>query len=231
MLSTIIVEEIMKLHTEYILIGTLILMLVGCADNDNLVIKNGQNSIDLSSKSIVLFSSNMGGPEINCAAIGIGGFEETEKKKLFEVYEIVPYHSRYLVCMRLLPGNYNAIGVIGYLVEDRGPVQGIAYGRCQLSLKTRIDVKPNSIVYLGSINAKMRERKNDEIQAAYKPPILDRNIFKFYSSTFDFSIEDKYDEDLRGFYGQYPALRKAIIEKSILPQTSKSVESIIESLL
>jgi len=49
-------------------------------------------------------------------------------------------------------------------------------------------------------------------------PFIDQSIAGFSSGTFDVVVEDKFDEDMKSFISEYPALKKVKVEKSILPQ-------------
>ena len=84
----------------------------------------------------------------------------------------------------------------------------------------KIEIKSNSITYLGHLDIVMRERKNDsEERAGRIRPLLNQNpVVGTYSGTFDVVVEDKFDEDMKLFISEYPALQKVKVEKSILPQ-------------
>ena len=87
---------------------------------------------------------------------------------------------------------------------------------------TKIDIKPNSIIYLGHLDVVLRERKSDnEKRAGNVMPLMDQSIPGFSTGTFDVIVEDKYDDDMKLFISEYPALQKVTIEKSVLPQWIK----------
>jgi len=91
------------------------------------------------------------------------------------------------------------------------------FGYTKLNLKT--EIKPNSISYLGHLDITLREKKNNaEISAGSDTPFIDQSIAGFSSGTFDVVVEDKFDEDMKSFISEYPALKKVKVEKSILPQ-------------
>jgi len=83
----------------------------------------------------------------------------------------------------------------------------------------KIDIIPNKISYLGHLDVVLRERKNDnEIRAGSVIPLIDQATSGFSTGTFDVVIEDRFDEDMKAFISEYPALQNVIIEKAILPQ-------------
>jgi hypothetical protein len=47
--------------------------------------------------------------------------------------------------------------------------------------------------------------------------LIDQAIIGASSGTFDVVVEDKFEEDVRLFVSEYPALQKVRIEKSLLP--------------
>jgi len=48
--------------------------------------------------------------------------------------------------------------------------------------------------------------------------LIDQAVAGFSTGTFDVVVEDKYDEDMKLFISEYPALQNTKVEKSILPQ-------------
>ena len=64
----------------------------------------------------------------------------------------------------------------------------------------------------------LREKKNDKEESAPSVQLLAAPIVGFYTGTFDFVVEDRFDEDMKTFISEYPALQKVTVEKSILPQ-------------
>ncbi len=90
---------------------------------------------------------------------------------------------------------------------------------------TPIELKPNKIVYLGRIEAVIRERKNDgELRAGPVVPLLDQAVTGFAGGTFDINVYDNYDKDIALFKQIYPLLNKYTVEKAVLPQWKKPTE-------
>jgi hypothetical protein len=65
----------------------------------------------------------------------------------------------------------------------------------------------------------MRERKNDnETRAGNITPLIDQAVVGASSGTYDVVAEDKFEEDMKLYRSEYPALQKVKVEKSVLPQ-------------
>ena len=118
--------------------------------------------------------------------------------------------------------NWRVVHIIfdGLYTTYRIPTLTSGLGFAKLNLKT--EIKPNSISYIGHFDIILREKKsNDEISAGGNRPFVDQYIAGFSSGTFDVVVEDKFDEDMKSFISEYPALQKVKVEKSILPQSIK----------
>lgn len=89
---------------------------------------------------------------------------------------------------------------------------------CVLPLNSKIDIKPNSVVYLGHIDAVIRKRKGmSEQRAGALVPLIDNAVAGFSNGTFDVAINDEYNADMKLFQTQFPALSKVNVKKDILP--------------
>ena len=80
------------------------------------------------------------------------------------------------------------------------------------------NVKPNVVNYLGHLDIVLRNKKNDKEKSAPSLQFISAGIVGFYTGTFDYVVEDRFNEDMKTFISEYPALQKVKIEKSILPQ-------------
>ena len=212
----------MKKTTSY-LIGSVMLFLVsGCAAD--MALTKGQESVDLSTKSVALASikiSNENKPGYQ-PSLRYAFFvaKSLDAEKTYIDLKVDPFKSEkdkyneYLMSFNLMPGKYT-FGQIW--AKYQIPV--LINASCTVPLNTQIEIKPNSVVYLGHIDATIRERRNDsEERAGDVVPLLDQSLAGFSSGTFDVVISDKFDEDIKGYIAEYPALNKVKIEKNIMPQ-------------
>ena len=65
-------------------------------------------------------------------------------------------------------------------------------------------------------------KNNSEIRAGrVGPPWQQNPIVGAYTGTYDVVVEDKFEEDMKLFISEYPALKNVKVDKSILPQWDK----------
>ena len=198
----------------------------GCAGNKMALTKD-QSDIDLTKKSIALLSvriSNQYKPsrQLKLLSVVICPQSETNCKhdlpsnpgSPYKPYKREKKHfNEYLMSYELESGTYN---IDGLYTTYKIPTLTSGFGYTKLNLKT--EIKPNSISYLGHLDITLREKKSDaEISAGGSVPLIDQYIPGFSSGTFDVEVEDKFDEDMKSFISEYPALKKVKVEKSILP--------------
>ncbi|HTG02283.1 MAG TPA: hypothetical protein VK654_17005 [Nitrospirota bacterium] len=195
-----------------------------CAGH-HMALTKGQSGIDLTKKSIALLSikvSNQHKPnyQLDLTGVKICPQGETCSRPLPYFHKAgAPYKSEkdrfneFLLSFGLESGTYN-LQWIGSTYQ--GP---LVTGFGGIPVYAKIDVKPNTIIYLGHLEVVLRERKNDTEKRAGKViPVLDQSVPGFSTGTFDVIVEDKFDEDMQAFIKEYPALQKVKVEKSILPQ-------------
>jgi len=211
---------------RFLIIFCLVFLMSGCAGN--MALTKDQSEIDLSSKSIALLTvkiSNQNKPsrQVNLNNIIICPESVMNCRKDISTYPGGPYKiykkekdffNEYLLSFALESGRYN---LEGFYTTYNIPmlVAGVGYG----DLKLETEIKPNSISYLGHLNITLREKTGDtEICAGDAIPHLDQAMPGFSSGTFDVVVEDKFDEDMKSFISEYPALQQVKVEKSILPE-------------
>ena len=211
---------------RFLLIFCLVFAMSGCAGN-KMALTKGKSDIDLTKKSIVLLSvriSNQYKPsrQLKLLSVVICPQSETNCKHDLPSNPGSPYKpykkekdyfNEYLLSYELESGTYN---IDGLYTTYKIPTLTSGFGYTKLNLKT--EIKPNSISYLGHLDITLREKKSDaEISAGGAVPLIDQSIPGFSSGTFDVEVEDKFDDDMKSFISEYPALKKVKVEKSILP--------------
>ena len=199
----------------------------GCAVN-KMALTKGQSDIDLTKKSIALLSvriSNQYKPsrQLELLSVFICPQSESNCKHDLPSNPGSPYKpykreknsfNEYLLSYELESGTFN---IDGFYTTYRIPTLISGFGFAKLNLIT--EIKPNSISYLGHLDIILREKKSKvEMMAGGAIPYIDQSIAGFSSGTFDVVVEDKFDEDMKSFISEYPALQKVKVEKSILPQ-------------
>jgi hypothetical protein len=88
-------------------------------------------------------------------------------------------------------------------------------------LHETVEIKPNTIVYLGHIDATVIERKDGELRAGPVIPLVDQAVTGFSGGTWDISVSDQFDNDVTAFKKDFPALSNASIERDVLPAWDK----------
>ena len=96
------------------------------------------------------------------------------------------------------------------------------HGRYFVPLHANLGKSEAGIYYLGSIQAVIRERKDNEFKAGPSIPLLDQAIVGASSGTFDIEISDAYDTDIALFRKTFPALKEADIMRSVLPKWDRA---------
>ena len=211
---------------RFLLIFCLVFAMSGCHGN-KMALTKSKSDIDLTKKSIVLLSvriSNQYKPsrQLKLLSVVICPQSETNCKHDLPSNPGSPYKpykkekdyfNEYLLSYELESSTYN---IDGLYTTYKIPTLTSGFGYTKLNLKT--EIKPNSISYLGHLDITLREKKSDaEISAGGSVPLIDQYIPGFSSGTFDVEVEDKFNEDMKSFISEYPALKKVKVEKSILP--------------
>ena len=215
------------------LILCLAILMSGCAAH-YMALSKGQSHIDLTKKSIALLSvktSNQLAPTFQFNLIGaiICPQSETCSNPRPYLYKASSAYksekdrfNEYLLSFELEPGTYyiRSVGAVydSYFSEAGG----------YIPLDLKIDIRPNTISYLGHIDVILRERKADTEKVVGRElvnisPMVRIELKKtsrvgFSTGTYDIIIEDKFAEDMKAFISEYPALKNVKVEKAILPQ-------------
>lgn len=212
----------MKRITNCVMSVVMMFMFSGCAAN--MALTKGQEQVDLSEKSIALASiriSNQNKPGYQPSLLYAFFFANSSNAEKTHIdLKIEPFKSEkdqyneYLMSFSLKPGIYNFSQIWG---NYKIPL--LLNAMCAVPLNTQIEIKPNSVVYLGHIDATIRERKNDtEERAGGIIPLIDQRVSGFSNGTFDVTIKDKFEEDIKAYIAEYPALNKVKVEKTIMNQ-------------
>jgi len=185
----------------------------------------GQDTADLSKKSIALLSvriSNQYKPSYQPWLTFIVIYPPSDTSmtmyKPKNAYSVEKEDSfyEYWLSFELNPGVNNFRELV---VTYDAPFLWHANAHIWLNLDA--DIKPHSVHYLGHINAILRERKSDDEVRAAQFPFSSTAVIGFLTGTYDVVVEDKFDEDMKTFVNQYPALQYVWVEKSVLPQWSR----------
>jgi len=218
--------------TNYRLVASICLIFAvsGCA-SQHMALTKGQSDINVAHKSIALISARISNqfkpkyqldivtayicpPSQTDCSTSYNGIHKTRSDN--RIKSVEESYNEYLLSFELKSGIYNFDGM-GALYQSV-----LVTGGGIVPLKFELDIKPNSVIYLGHLDIVMRERKNEEeVRAGRTYPLIDQATIGTSSGTFDVVVEDRFEEDMKLFISQYPALQKVKIDKSLLPQWTR----------
>ena len=204
---------------KYFVLMCVVFFMTGCAAN--MPLSKSQDKVDLSSESIALISvkvSNQNKPTYQPTMLyaffspeGTNGEKTHISIKTDPIKKEEDKYNEYILSFSLKPGTYNFSAIWGQV-----PLMDTL---CIIPLNTKIEIKPNSVAYLGHIDAVIRKRLNDEEQLAGGLfPLIPQAVAGFSDGTFDVVFSDNYDEDMGRFISKFPALNNVPVEKAILSQ-------------
>jgi hypothetical protein len=202
---------------------TLLLLTAGCATKNAL---DQDGAIDLKDESLAiialkitdthkpkyspvpkrLYAKKIDKSEDNPGLLILGVPKEAYRKGGSEE---APY-SEYLVSMKLKPGEYRMQDI--WVESNKFPISGMG----AIPISSVFTIQPNSVAYLGRIEAVRRKRQDGEFMAGGPLPLIDQSVSGYSNGTFDVEIVDKYESDTDAFRKTYDALRSQTIEKSML---------------
>lgn len=210
-----------------LLILCLVFVMTSCGHN--MALTKGQTDVDVTKKSIALLSvkiSNQFKPNYQLDIMGslicpksercghgsVKYFHKTNSSHRIKTVE--NSFNEYLLSYELESGKYN-FHSIGAAYDHHG-----ISGGGSVPLNFKIEIESNSITYLGHLDIVMREMKNNsEIRAGrVGPPWAQNPVVGAYTGTYDVVVEDRFDEDMKLFISEYPALKNVKVKKAILLQ-------------
>lgn len=117
----------------------------------------------------------------------------------------------YLIRMQLPPGSYVIRGLTS--MSRSFPVNATFFA----PMHSPLTVGGGGVVYLGHVDATVRERKGEEFRAGPVIPLLDQAAAGASGGTFDVVISDRMATDEKLFRERFAPLANVEIRKSILP--------------
>lgn len=126
----------------------------------------------------------------------------------------------YLLSANLAPGKYK-------LQEIRCLASAFPFnGFCTVPMGSTIKIdKPGEVLYLGHINATIRDRQENELRAGPIIPLIDQAATGMSGGSFDVVVEDRFDTDLERFRKTYASVRNINIQKSLLPAWVRTMDT------
>ena len=199
-------------------------VLGGCATVNQMAFDKKSNSVDVSTKSVVLMAIDVSRPDksrfepvpfiVNIEKPNAQSKQDRQNFKLDKNADTVKTeegHTLFLARMALEPGQYKLLAVTGF--ARAFPINGLF----QVPLQTDLNVQPRSIVYVGRVTATLRSRESGEFRAGPLLPLIDQAVAGMSNSTWDVTLDDRSDKDLPLFRETFKAAESAPIVKSPLP--------------
>lgn len=195
----------------------------GCATTPSapMALSNIVNGIEAQSQPIVLFTlktTNEYKPktEPDAKIVFVENTESELKDNVTGFRLDKPYKStengsnEYLVSMHLSPGKHIIKQIRGYKMG------GFEYYFFYYNPDYELNIKPDTIAYLGHVDMVNKKRTSDD-QCASGPltPLIDQAIAGFSKGYFDVTVFDRYEEDLAIFRDKYPVLNDRKVIKDI----------------
>lgn len=206
-----------------VFLGTIFLLLAGCANVAPMAVDKQTKSLDVNSKSIVLMTVDLSRPEPSryiphplLIDFTKKGSQDKPERLVFQVDKDAgtassETHNKFLLRVALEPGEYELKTIFGN--ANAFPFNGFF----QVPLLENINISPNTVTYVGRVNALMRPRVGEEFRAGSVIPLIDQAATGVSGSTFDVTIVDLSDEEVPEFKAVFPILANVAIQKSILP--------------
>lgn len=199
-----------------------VLFINGCAAPKRMALWEWEkvNQIDLSKESIALFTlktSNIYKPNCqpfaNFVFIKNNGNDGKEERYAVgsPVKEVEKEFNQFLISIQLPAGEYEL-----NKIEGSAMIPGNC-GNFIIPINSNFAIKPNSMIYLGRIEAVNRKRENDnELRAGPMFPIINQATAGYYTGTFDIKLYNNFEEDVSLFIEKYPFINSYEIEKKTL---------------
>lgn len=209
-------------HFKQILLLLIVVLFSGCANISPMAIDKNTQVLDVSEKSILLFSVTVRRHEASryTTKPQLIRFEKTNSEGEKEVVGFrlddeageaeSDISNTFYVRTALAPGEYNLQTIIG---------QAFAFpfvGVFEMPILTKVSIPNNAVVYLGRVDALLRPRKDDEFRAGSVVPLIDQSVTGISGGTFDITIVDASKEDTPIFMQRFPILSGAEIQPMIL---------------
>lgn len=204
------------------LITAALFFLSGCATVHEMGVTKNSTKLALDKKGLVLMSMEVSNqyksdyqPHIIVANIETPDADSKKDRHNFktdlEGTVASSVGSRYLMRMELDPGKYVVRGALCMYSSI------LLHGSCFLPIHADIEVKAGSVTYIGRVSGVMRERHGDEFRAGPLIPLVDQSVTGYSLSTFDVTISDQQEEDLKSYRELFPVLESADIAIEIMP--------------
>jgi len=197
-------------------------VLAGCATVNPMAFDKSATTVDTSAKSVVLMTIDVSRPDDSryvpnpfVVKLERPGAQSKAERQNFTFGKddaiVEAGHTVYLARMALEPGPYRLGDITGN--ANAFPI----ISQFMVPLLLDLQVKPNSITYVGRVSATLRPRQESEFRAGPLIPLIDQAVSGMSSGTWDVTIDNLSQRDVATFRANYPALAQAPIDVAPLP--------------
>nr|WP_198983603.1 hypothetical protein [Herbaspirillum sp. ASV7] len=117
----------------------------------------------------------------------------------------------YLLRMELPPGQYKLVGM--RCLNATFPV----VTNYMVPIHATLNASKPGTVYLGHVEAVLRERQGNEFRAGPPVPLIDQAVGGASGGTFDVVFSDRWEEDAKLFITRFPAIKQVQVASMPLP--------------
>lgn len=210
--------------------------LTGCATRNPMALSEGAPA---PGKVVVLMSTTLANeykpgndPQLTVVHVERPGATESkdrfnflpdDKARLYKKDDKGP--RSYLLSMQLDPGRYELIALSSMVHRV------LILGTFLTPLEQELVFEQPGVYYVGHVDARVRERKDDEMRAGPVIPLVDQAITGASGGTFDVTIADRWDEkDRQLFLSAYPQLEQInVVRQPLKPHDRERVRARFEA--
>lgn len=214
----------MKKLLSLVLVGAFAVLGTGCATKAKMAFEDEEEKLADKSKPVLLMTATIKNsyktsyqPKVLVLHVEKPGATEAKDRLNFvmdskakDESDDPAKGSSYFIRMELEPGTYDIRGMTS--MARSFPVISSFF----TPMHSLLEVKGSGVIYLGHVEATVRERQGNEFKAGPSIPLLDQALSGASGGTFDVTITDAFATDEALFRNRFPALKGAAITKQIL---------------
>ena len=206
----------MRGRARGVLAAVVLVVAAGCWTVSRQAVLATDKTVDVSTKSVVLFSISLKHDRRPWPPpVPHGVFIDREyfpiRRDAREPFG--PFTPESLVRIAIEPGRHTLGRIHGQGCGDLG---GWGIGTFVIPLAIDIDVPPESVLYLGRVEAYTRPRRDGEFSAGPHQWFNGQGICGWLDTTWEVAVLDAYETDMERFRAAFPALRPQAVARRVM---------------
>jgi len=193
------------------------IMMSGCASVSQMALKKDSGPLDLSKKSIAVFTLRTSNqykpafqPNVRQVEITAGSTGKEQGFRVGRAHAKSRDFYEYLVSVDLEPGVHTLRRVWGTSMNL------MIIASFSFPVDETFEVPPNAVIYIGHMDMTNRKREEGEPRSGSLVPLVDQALAGFSGGTFDVTVSDRSATDIPLFVQTYPCLRDVQIAKTLM---------------